>query len=114
MKKVLTAVFMLLLLAGCGKRSAEVVPKAPDYADPTMWVTRDGDPQENGADVFYVVSTWEEDWTDPKGRTVHYADVWNPGHRERMAREINKVADYMAPGTASTPRSTGTRRWKPG
>lgn len=63
-----------------------------------MWITRDGDPDGTGADVFYVVSTWEKDWTDAKGRPVHYADVWNPGHRDRMAIEINGVADYMTPG----------------
>ena len=84
------------LVAACGAK--EAVPAAPDYADGSMWITRDGDPQGTGADVFYVVSTWEEDWTDEKGRTVHYADVWNPVHRERMGREINGVAAYMAPG----------------
>ena len=98
MKDVLYSALVLLLVCACGKRSAEVIPKAPDYADETMWITRDGDPRGSGADVFYVVSTWEEDWTDGKGRAVHYADVWNPEHREHMGREINKVADYMAPG----------------
>jgi hypothetical protein len=45
-----------------------------------------------------VVSTWEEDWQDTDGRTSHYADVWNPKHRERMAIEMNKVAAYMSAG----------------
>ena len=38
------------------------VPMAPDYSDPTMWITEDGDANGTGADVFYVVSTWEDDW----------------------------------------------------
>ena len=39
------------------------VPLAADYSDPTMWITEDGDADGTGADVFYVVSTWEDDWT---------------------------------------------------
>ena len=74
------------------------IPKAPDYDNTTMWVTADGDTDSTGADIFYVVSTWEEDWTNANGRTSHYADVWNPTHREHMATEINKVAAYMSPG----------------
>ena len=74
------------------------IPKAPDYSDPTMWVTEDDDEQGTGADVFYVVSTWEEDWTTSDGMACHYADVWNPTHREHMATEIRRVAAYMSPG----------------
>ncbi|MBQ7514590.1 MAG: hypothetical protein IJS95_09455 [Prevotella sp.] len=51
------------------------------YNDTTMWVTADGDTDGTGADIFYVVSTWEEDWTTEDGRICHYADVWNPEHR---------------------------------
>ena len=95
MKKI-SVIVSAVLLAACGPR--EVIPAAPDYQDATMWITEDGDPDGTGADVFYVVSTWEVDWTDAKGRTVHYADVWNPEHRDHMAIEINKAAAYMAPG----------------
>ena len=78
---------------------ATFIPQAPDYNDATMWVTADGDTDGTGADIFYVVSTWEEDWTTEDGRTCHYADVWNPEHRGRMGDlEINKVAAYMSPG----------------
>ena len=78
---------------------ASFIPKAPDYADPTMWTIVDDDSEGKGADVFYVVSTWEEDWKDANGRTCHYADVWNATHREHMGElEINKVAAYMSPG----------------
>ena len=96
MEKLLAVFACAALVVACGPR--ETVPAAPDYADATMWITRDGDPDGTGADVFYVVSTWEKDWTDAKGRPVHYADVWNPGHRDRMGIEINGVADYMTPG----------------
>ena len=98
-------IVLLLLPALCGlvcmsscKGPKTLVPKAPDYTDATMWYTVDGDPDGTGADVFYIVSTWEEDWTDAKGRISHYADVWNPTHRERMGIEIGGVAAYMAPG----------------
>ena len=84
------------ILSGCKEK--EFVPAAPDYSDDTMWIKEDADPDGTGADVFYVVSTWEEDWTDAEGRTVQYADVWNPAHREHMGIEMNKVCSYMAPG----------------
>ena len=90
----LMAGLMTVLLSS----SATIIPKAPDYADATMWITADGDAEGTGADVFYIVSTWEEDWTDARGRVSHYADVWNPVHRERMGREISGVAAYMSPG----------------
>ncbi len=75
------------------------IPNAPDYNDTTMWVTTDNDVDGMGADIFYVVSTWEEDWTTEDGRICHYADVWNPQHREHMGKlEIDKIAAYMSPG----------------
>ena len=78
---------------------ATFIPQAPDYNDAAMWVTADGDNDDTGADIFYVVSTWEEDWTTEDGRICHYADVWNPMHRERMYDlEIKKVAAYMSSG----------------
>ena len=81
------------------KVESQYVPVAPDYSDPTMWVTADGDADGTGADVFYVVSTWEDDWTTADGKVCHYADVWNPEHRARMADlEMKKVAAYMSPG----------------
>ncbi len=74
------------------------VPQAPDYSDAGMWYQVDGDRTGTGADVFYIVSTWEEDWHDAYGRTSHYADVWNATHRRHMATEISRVAAYMSPG----------------
>ena len=96
MNKPILLLVLAASLVAC--RQKEVIPAAPDYADPTMWITANEDPEGTGADIFYIVSTWEKDWTDAKGHTVHYADVWNPDHRERMGREINGVAAYMAPG----------------
>lgn len=63
-----------------------------------MWFAQDADADGTGADVFYVVSTWEEDWTSADGSLCHYADVWNPRHRAHMGIEIRKAAAYMAPG----------------
>ena len=96
-KRLILALASCLALFPACKRS-EMVPAAPDYANPAMWITEDMDPEGTGADVFYVVSTWEVDWVDAKGRTMHYADVWNPEHRAHMATEMNGVAAYMAPG----------------
>ncbi len=77
----------------------EFIPNPPDYNNATLWLSSDNDTDDTGADIFYVVSTWEEDWTTEDGRICHYADVWNPQHREHMQTlEINKVAAYMSPG----------------
>ena len=74
------------------------IPNAPDYSNPTMWIDVDGDAEGTGADVFYIVSTWEEDWTTDDGVVCHYADVWNAKHREHMGEEIHRAAAYMSPG----------------
>ena len=102
MKKNATLFLLLLALVlsfSCKqvKRTA-FIPIPPDYANPLMWYTADEDPEGSGADVFYVVSTWEMDWTSPDSLVCHYADVWNPTHREHMATEMAGVAAYMAPG----------------
>ena len=80
------------------REQATFIPNAPDYNDATMWTVVDDDPEGKGADVFYVVSTWEEDWKQWSMTTCHYADVWNATHREHMGIEINKAAAYMSPG----------------
>ena len=87
-----------LLFCSCGICVAQHIPQVPDYHDATMWITVDGDSTGMGADVFYVVSTWEEDWKTADSTVCHYAEVWNPIHREHMASEINKAAAYMSPG----------------
>ncbi len=69
------------------------IPLPPDYNDPDMWTIRDNDQEGTGADVFYVVSTWEQDWMTNDSTICHYADVHNPVHRQRMGIEINGVAD---------------------
>ncbi len=104
-KLVIAIHIALITLTGCAQPSSgyidsnSVIPTPPNYENPTMWVTADGDTDNTGADIFYVVSTWEEDWYTEDGRICHYADVWNAQHRERMgALEINKVAAYMSSG----------------
>jgi len=56
--------FLLLaaaMLAACGCSHKTYIPQAPDYTDATMWFTAGNDAEGTGADIFYVVSTWEED-----------------------------------------------------
>lgn len=97
------------------KGQAYYIPAAPDYANETMWYTQaDGDTSQ-GADVFYVVSTWEYEWTTADGRVCHYADpVASQTHRDRMAVEQKKVAAYMAEGNrffAPYYRHIGLQTW---
>lgn len=107
MRRLSLFVIGICCLAGCGTQSLsrkgemvedEWIPKGPNYDNPMMWYSVNGDDKGNGADIFYVVSTWEEDWTTTDGLPCHYADVWNAKHRERMLREIKRVGDYMSPG----------------
>ena len=79
-------------------QSVEVIPTAPDYADSTMWFVTENDTTGTGADVFYIVSTWELDWLTADGKICHYADVQNEEHRTDMAKEISRIAEYMAQG----------------
>ena len=74
------------------------IPAPPDYTDTTMWITSLQDSCGEGADIFYLVSTWEKDWYSTDSLLCHHADVWNPRHRQRMASEINRIAGYMGPG----------------
>ena len=95
-------VFLFLLLASCGSNdrsagtdAATYIPDAPDYADAAMWYIRQNSTADKGADVFYLVSTWETDWTTADGRVCHYADVHNATHRANMDKEISRIAVYM-------------------
>lgn len=90
------------------------MPCAPVYDDSTMWYVERDDSLGTGADVFYIVSTWEFDWKDSLGRVCHYADVWNAEHRAHMNIEQRKVAAYMGPEIISMPRITGIRRLRHG
>lgn len=106
---LLTAVLMLLtaqsatiLAAHDDNRqnaaAAEYIPEAPDYNDPAMWFVQENDKTGNGADVFYIVSTWISDWTAADGRLSRYADVHNAGRRADMDKEISRIAEYMGTG----------------
>ena len=74
------------------------IPQAPDYANDTLWYTQKHAPKGEGADVFYLVSTWEKDWQTSDGRVCHYADVYNKSHRDHMTQEISRIAEYMGDG----------------
>lgn len=74
------------------------VPSVPDYTDSMMWHIIKNDSDGRGADVFYIPSTWEFDWTTSDGAICHYADPSRADHRADMSIEIEGVADYMADG----------------
>ena len=89
------------LLGACGSNNSgtleqQYVPVEPDYKNADMWMCHLNDTNDTGADIFYIPSTWEFDWTTSNGISCHYADVSNEQHRNNMAIEINKVAEYMA------------------
>lgn len=73
------------------------IPVAPNYSEATMWHIELNDKGE-GADVFYVPSTWEFDWTTTDDRLCHYADPSIAKHHDDVEIEMSGVADYMADG----------------
>lgn len=97
MRNIVFAILTALIFTACNRHCEAYIPTAPDYQDSTMWITADEDTTGCGADIFYIVSTWETDWLH-NDTVCHYADVWNAEHRARMGKEIRGVAAYMAPG----------------
>lgn len=97
---VVAVVGVLFACGGNGAVNKQTthVPQEPDYSKDEMWYTALNDADGEGADVFYVPSTWEFDWTTDNGNSCHYADVWNQQHRKNMAIEMSGVAEYMAEG----------------
>ena len=83
---------------GSGALEQQYIPVEPDYKNADMWVCHLNDKNGEGADVFYIPSPWEYDWTTSNGTLCRYADVSNEQHCSNMAIEMNKVAEYMADG----------------
>ncbi len=90
------------LLTACGSNDLEdkqpYIPQSPDYAQEKMWFNVLNDTNNSSADVFYIPSTWEFDWTTDDGHVCHYADVSNQQHLDNMAKEMRKTSAYMAEG----------------
>ena len=82
----------------CTEKESAFVSDAPDYKNDLMWHIVEGDTDGTGADVFYLVSTWEHDWLSADSVVCHYADVWNEKHRRNMDIELSGVASYMSDG----------------
>ena len=94
---------VVCILWACGSNDSgtsaqQYIPVEPDYKNAEMWVSHLDDTDGTGADVFYIPSTWEFDWTTSDGTLCRYADVSNEQHCSNMAIEMNKVAEYMADG----------------
>ncbi len=96
---------ILILISACHDADSVMpvgervyVPAMPDYSDAEMWTIVRNDAENDGADVFYIPSTWEFDWYTTDGRVSHYADPSRADHRADMGIEIGEVAEYMADG----------------
>jgi hypothetical protein len=104
-RSFLSTLYILLLVtvAACSSDSvansvsAEFVPEPTQYSNPNMWHISRND-TGNGADVFYIASTWEYDWYTTDSIVSHYADTSNPKHIANMDIEMTAAADYMADG----------------
>ena len=118
----------MMIWSACNSRHSNIenayIPSEPDYTDSKMWYINLNDTDDSGADIFYIVSTWEFDWYTNDGQICHYADPVNiKDHRDDMAIEISKIAQYMgqknnfyAPYYRSEERRVGKEcrsRWSP-
>lgn len=102
---IIFSALALIYATGCNESHADVtsaekvyVPVMPDYSDRMMWTIQKNDMDGNGADVFYIPSTWEYDWYTQDGMVSHHADPSWADHRADMSTEIDQVAEYMAEG----------------
>ena len=100
---VIFSLAMCGLVAACGTSGPAIanentyVPVATDYSNPAMWHVELND-NGDGADVFYIPSTWEFDWTTTDGRICHYADPTITKHHDDVENEMAAIADYMGDG----------------
>jgi hypothetical protein len=104
MKKIVIYMAILPMTAlaiACSKdviaAPTEHVPQAPSYTSANMWHIELNDVGD-GADVFYIPSTWEFDWQTADSVVSHYADTANPQHLADMNIEMTAAAEYMAEG----------------
>jgi len=96
---VFIAASIILFSYGCKESQKPThIPQAPDYTQEKMWYNVLNDTTGEGADVFYIPSTWEFDWITEDGKISHYADVYNQAHTDNMTIEMKGVSDYMAEG----------------
>ncbi len=101
MKKIFIALINATIIFSSGCKESQkptYIPQAPDYTRESMWYNVLNDTTGEGADVFYIPSTWEFDWSTEDGKISHYADVYNQAHTDNMTIEMKGVADYMAEG----------------
>ncbi len=100
---VILPLTLLFFSIGCNNSdnsqpSNTVYVAAPtNYSDAKMWHIERND-NGNGADVFYIPSTWEFDWATPEGLVSHHADPSLEAHRANMEIEMTQAAEYMADG----------------
>ncbi len=106
--KVLS-ISLLIGISGCKENTDHIelvtkttktyIPETPDYSQPAMWYEEKNDANNNGADIFYIVATWEFDWKTKDSLQCHFADPVNtPQHCQDMGIEIKRVAEYMGKG----------------
>ena len=68
---------IICLITSCNEAESQYIPPMPDYSNGKMWYNVLDRANADGADVFYIPSTWEFDWATPDSITCHYADITN-------------------------------------
>ncbi len=76
--------FALLFVACNGateRQGNEPMPPKPDYTTATAWYTNTTGNLTKDVDVFYILPTCVYNWTDSKGVTYQYGDIYNEEQR---------------------------------
>ncbi|MDO4970651.1 MAG: DUF3089 domain-containing protein [Bacteroidales bacterium] len=105
MKRYYLVLFVWLLIFGNFQVQAQNfgLTVKTDYSLACNWYQNHQTIDNEKVDVFYVLSTWQSDWTDSKGAVHHYAQVnsdWNKKETREYAFANAMFADsanFFAP-----------------
>ena len=93
-----TLLLFVCLFLAC---NSEPLPQEPDYKLSDAWYTNTSN---EDVDVFYILPTCVFNWTDNKGVTYQYGDIYNEKHRNaqlysyKLAEEIfGENTNFYAP-----------------
>ena len=94
---ILFSILSIICITTSCTKETSYIPPMPDYSNEKMWYNVLDRANADGADVFYIPSTWEFDWVTPDSITCHYADITNQKHLDNMSIEMRKACLLIAP-----------------
>ncbi len=105
MKQYLLIFALLTIIsAGCNKddtlaTSSIYEQNTIDYSCKENWYQTDIAVDPNLCDVFYILETCTNDWTDSLGNIHHFANLESPQHRDLMTIYMKRACDIFGDST---------------